>query len=274
LAQGVLRECAGPLQRVAAMQSYSQIRPVNIGLSIVGSGLAFHSVPQQRLGGHQLGKETRAAGAQGQQQQDRLQDVAAVGSGLGGVLALTVSAVVLHHARRTGTRSRQVGPLTSRTSRTVSASQGAAVSSAHCPAESTCVTAKERLGECPAVAAAAALGASKQGVCTHPDRDGPNLCSGHMRAVEATAAFISSVKATCIHPDREFPMLCGDCPRDFEGAGAVQQNQNMDLTEKGIADCSKCRTKNASASFISSMKAECVHPDREFPMLCGDCPRN
>jgi len=95
--------------------------------------------------------------------------------------------------------------------------------------------------------------------------------------VDAAAAFITSVKPQCIHPDREFPMLCGDCPRDFEGAmaaaGDVQQNQNMDLNE-GIVDCSKCRTKRACAGFISSMKAECIHPDREFPMLCGDCPRD
>jgi len=30
----------------------------------------------------------------------------------------------------------------------------------------------------------------------------------------------------------------------------------------------------AAAPFISSVRAQCAHPDREFPNLCGDCPRD
>jgi len=241
------------------MQSYSQIRPAKMGLSSIGSGLAFVSIPQQRLGGHQLGRESMPGAVQMQPQQDGLHGANTVCSGWGGVLAWTVSAVVLHYAQRRGIRSRQAGRLSSRTSRASSASQGAAVSSACCPAESNSATARAR-GGCPAVTATADFGG-----------DWP-------RDVQAAASFITSVKPACIHPDREFPMLCGDCPRDFEGAmqaaGAVQQNQDTDLNKEGFADCSKCRTKRACAGFISSVKAECIHPDREFPMLCGDCPRD
>jgi len=30
----------------------------------------------------------------------------------------------------------------------------------------------------------------------------------------------------------------------------------------------------AAAPLISSVRAQCAHPDREFPNLCGDCPRD
>ncbi|CAJ1451929.1 unnamed protein product [Effrenium voratum] len=33
-------------------------------------------------------------------------------------------------------------------------------------------------------------------------------------------------------------------------------------------------TKVCAAAFVSSAKTTCVHPDRQDPYLCGDCPRN
>eukprot|EP00933_Yihiella_yeosuensis_P020080 TRINITY_DN16195_c0_g1_i1.p1 TRINITY_DN16195_c0_g1~~TRINITY_DN16195_c0_g1_i1.p1 ORF type:complete len:160 (+),score=34.51 TRINITY_DN16195_c0_g1_i1:79-558(+) len=37
---------------------------------------------------------------------------------------------------------------------------------------------------------------------------------------------------------------------------------------------SQSRKVCSAAALISSVKAQCIHPEREDPMLCGDCPRN
>eukprot|EP00444_Apocalathium_aciculiferum_P010247 CAMPEP_0183386596 /NCGR_PEP_ID=MMETSP0370-20130417/2487_1 /TAXON_ID=268820 /ORGANISM="Peridinium aciculiferum, Strain PAER-2" /LENGTH=306 /DNA_ID=CAMNT_0025564949 /DNA_START=72 /DNA_END=992 /DNA_ORIENTATION=- len=127
--------------------------------------------------------------------------------------------------------------------------------------------------------------------CVHPDRDDPYLCGdcprNGKRAVAAfltsakslsvhsewpqsktaAAALVSSAKATCIHPDRDDPYLCGDCPRNGKVMVSAPAADEVVPVVAGKAVC-------ASAAFISSAKASCIHPDRDDPYLCGDCPRN
>lgn len=53
---------------------------------------------------------------------------------------------------------------------------------------------------------------------------------------------------------RPHSALYGECPAEF-----AREMPSM-----------RC----AMAALVSSAKSACVHPDREFPYLCGDCPRN
>mmetsp|Transcript_1019 Transcript_1019/g.2898 ORF Transcript_1019/g.2898 Transcript_1019/m.2898 type:complete len:278 (-) Transcript_1019:203-1036(-) len=67
------------------------------------------------------------------------------------------------------------------------------------------------------------------------------------------ATAVSSAKPDFVHSDCDFPTPGSSCHPDGEAPAPLP-----------------C----AAAAFISSAKSVCIHPDREFPYLCGDCPRN
>lgn len=101
----------------------------------------------------------------------------------------------------------------------------------------------------------------------------PHRAAVFSEKVCAAATFVSSAKSSCVHPDRKDPYLCGDCPRNGKAAGLpsvdmCQEGLNIGNLPGGFA--AVC----AAASFVSSAKSSCVHPDRKPPNLCGDCPRN
>lgn len=151
-------------------------------------------------------------------------------------------------------------------------------------------------GNCPrnGVRAVAAFVSSAKASCVHPDRKPPRLCGDCPRdrpaaglpcsellesAAEdsvsaffvstgkgsAVASFVSSAKASCVHPDRKPPRLCGDCPRD-------RRVEDFPLCD--LRDFTESSEVCSAASFTSSKKFSCVHPDRKPPNLCGDCPND
>lgn len=154
-----------------------------------------------------------------------------------------------------------------------------------CPRAQKCLIPSPKVA--PEVRAAAAFVTSAKATCIHPDREEPRLCGDCPRAskcpmakedatvVSAAAAFITSAKATCIHPDREEPRLCGDCPR----AGKMSVGMTYASAPAGDDEVQTLSADGAvqavaAAAFISTAKATCIHPDREAPNLCGDCPRD
>jgi len=59
-----------------------------------------------------------------------------------------------------------------------------------------------------------------------------------------------------------------DCEEQADASIAEDDVLPQEVTWSSLGNPCAC------AAITSSAKAQCVHPDREFPYLCGDCPRN
>lgn len=142
-------------------------------------------------------------------------------------------------------------------------------------------------------ALAAFVSPAKQ-ACVHPDQEFSKLCGDGPRDRKMPGPILGYQQQ--VYPAGVRAAVTVSSSTSLAGGGAARDQHapccNREAEQRKLACEPRAEAVNlptegqhsqqeriaqrrcAVAGFVSSAKAACVHPDREFPYLCGDCPRN